>query len=196
MMRREIKNLCVFCGSSSGSNSLYLESAKELGRVMSHHKTNLVYGGGGVGIMGALATTVKEGSQRVIGVIPNKIFEMVKHINHDEDELIIVPDMHKRKQKMYELSDAFVALPGGVGTLEEFVEILTWLQLGYHTKPIGLLNTNNYYSLLIDFFTHMVTEGFLKERLLSTLIVESDATVLLERLSSVEIALEAKISSH
>ncbi|MDX9939590.1 MAG: TIGR00730 family Rossman fold protein [Sphaerochaetaceae bacterium] len=191
---RKINTLCVFCGSSEGNDPAYLQSAAQFGLAMVKSGMDLVYGGGGKGIMGRLAATVKAGSRRVTGIIPTRIHEMVKHIEHDEDELIIVGDMHERKAAMYARADAFVALPGGIGTLEEVMEALTWLQLGYHDKPVGLLDTAGFFSHLTAFLSHMVDEGFLRSVLFDTLTVDSDPMRLIERLQRVPLDLPAKIA--
>ncbi|MFA7641710.1 MAG: TIGR00730 family Rossman fold protein [Sphaerochaetaceae bacterium] len=191
---RKINTLCVFCGSSEGNDPAYLQSAAQFGLAMVKSGMDLVYGGGGKGIMGRIATTVKAGSRRVTGIIPTRIHEMVKHIEHDEDELIIVGDMHERKAAMYARADAFVALPGGIGTLEEVMEALTWLQLGYHDKPVGLLDTAGFFSHLTAFLSHMVDEGFLRSVLFDTLTVDSDPMRLIERLQRVPLDLPAKIA--
>lgn len=191
---RKINTLCVFCGSSEGNDPAYLQSAEQFGSAMVKSGMDLVYGGGGKGIMGRLAATVKAGSRRVTGIIPTRIHEMVKHIEHDEDELIIVGDMHERKAAMYARADAFVALPGGIGTLEEVMEALTWLQLGYHDKPVGLLDTAGFFSHLTAFLSHMVDEGFLRSVLFDTLTVDSDPMRLIERLQRVPLDLPAKIA--
>jgi uncharacterized protein (TIGR00730 family) len=190
---RTIDTLCVFCGSSEGIDPVYASNAAEFGGAMARHHVNLVYGGGGKGLMGILAAKVKAGSRTVTGVIPTKIYEMVKHIDHVEDELIIVQDMHERKAAMYERSDAFVAMPGGIGTLEEVMEALTWLQLGYHDKPVGLLDINGFFSHLVRFLEHMVEQGFLRQVLLDTLVVEPDPDRLIDRLRTVPVNLPAKI---
>jgi len=191
---RKINTLCVFCGSSEGNDPAYLQSAAQFGLAMVKSGMDLVYGGGGKGIMGRLAATVKAGSRRVTGIIPTRIHEMVKHIEHDEDELIIVGDMHERKAAMYARADAFVALPGGIGTLEEVMEALTWLQLGYHDKPVGLLDTAGFFSHLTAFLSHMVDEGFLRSVLFDTLTVDSDPMRLIARLQRVPLDLPAKIA--
>ncbi|MDD3940896.1 MAG: TIGR00730 family Rossman fold protein [Sphaerochaetaceae bacterium] len=191
---RKINTLCVFCGSSEGNDPAYLQSAEQFGSAMVNSGMDLVYGGGGKGIMGRLAATVKAGSRRVTGIIPTRIHEMVKHIEHDEDELIIVGDMHERKAAMYARADAFVALPGGIGTLEEVMEALTWLQLGYHDKPVGLLDTAGFFSHLTAFLSHMIDEGFLRSVLFDTLTVDSDPMRLIERLQRVPLDLPAKIA--
>lgn len=191
--QRSIKTICVFCGSSDGNDPAYLESAVAFGEAMNRTRLDLVYGGGGRGIMGKLASTVKSGSGRVTGVIPTKIYDMVKHIEHDEDELIVVQDMHQRKAAMYKRADAFVALPGGIGTLEEVMEALTWLQLGYHDKPVGLLDTNGFFTHLMQFLAHMVDQGFLREVLYEAVVVESDPEQLINRLKSVPLHLPSKL---
>jgi hypothetical protein len=190
---RTIGTLCVFCGSSDGNVPAYLEGAAALALAMSRRNINLVYGGGGRGLMGKVAATLKEANGTVTGIIPTRLYDMVKHIEHVEDELIVVSDMHARKATMYERSDAFIALPGGIGTLEEVMEALTWLQLGYHCKPIGLLNTEGFYDSLIDLLRHMVDQGFLRKILFDALVVSADPDDLLEKLCSVDLDLPVKI---
>ena len=190
---RIIKNLCVFCGSSNGNDEIYRNSVVTLAQTMAMRHINLVYGGGGRGLMGAMAATLQHTPVTVTGIIPTRLFDMVKHIEHNEDELVIVSDMHERKATMYNRSDAFVALPGGIGTLEEVMEALTWLQLGYHNKPVGLLNIAGYYDKLLDFLRASVTAGFLQPALLEALIVTSDPNVLLDNLATVSLTLPLKI---
>ncbi|MDD4218767.1 MAG: TIGR00730 family Rossman fold protein [Sphaerochaetaceae bacterium] len=190
---RIIKNLCVFCGSSNGNNEIYHDAVVTLAQAMAQRSINLVYGGGGRGLMGIMAATLRDTPVSVTGIIPTKLYDMVKHIAHDEDELLIVSDMHEHKAIMYARSDAFIALPGGIGTLEEVMEALTWLQLGYHNKPVGLLNTNGYYDKLLEFLNHAVASGFLQQTLLETLIVTADASRLLEELSTAALILPLKI---
>lgn len=157
-----MKNICVFCGSSFGTKQIYRESAKTLGTMMADQKKNLIYGGGKVGLMGTVADAVMENGGEVIGVIPEFLYN--KEVGHEQlTELIIVQSMHERKQKMAELADAFVALPGGMGTLEELAEISTWIQLGLIKKPIGILNTDGFYDHLFAQFDHMVDQGFVKQ---------------------------------
>lgn len=191
--RRVIRNLCVFCGSSKGNDEIYRDSVVSLAQTMAARNINLVYGGGGRGLMGVMAATLRDTPVTVTGIIPTKLYDMVKHIEHNEDELLIVSGMHERKATMYERSDAFVALPGGIGTLEEVMEALTWLQLGYHNKPVGLLNVAGYYDKLLEFLTGSVTAGFLQPALLDTLIVASDANALLDQLSTIPLVLPHKI---
>jgi hypothetical protein len=156
-----MKRITVFCGASSGNDSIYHEQAVRVGQTLVKQKIGLVYGAGRIGIMGAVAEGVLGAGGEAIGVIPK--FLCSKEIAHDGlTELILVDTMHERKAKMHELSDGIIALPGGFGTLEELFEMLTWAQLGLHKKPIGLLNTNGYYDALIALIQNMVDSGFLK----------------------------------
>lgn len=156
-----MNNICVFCGSSFGNDPLFKEEASRLGRMMAADDKTLVYGGGNVGLMGAIADAVMNAGGRVIGVIPD--FLMRKEVGHlGLTELVVVRSMHERKQKMAELADAFVAMPGGFGTLEEVAEILTWVQLGIIKKPVALFNMNGFYDLLLAQLDTMVKQGFLK----------------------------------
>ena len=157
-----IKTISVYCGSSLGKDKIYLDKAKELGEVIIENQMNLVYGGGNIGLMGVIANTVLQLGGRVTGVLPH--FLNKKEVgNLDVDELILVESMHERKKTISDLSDGFIAMPGGFGTLEEVAEMLTWTQLGLSIKPIGLLNVNGYYDNLLAQFNHMVEEGFLKK---------------------------------
>jgi uncharacterized protein (TIGR00730 family) len=156
-----MKSICVFCGSSSGGAPAYRESAQALGQELVRRGLRLVYGGGNVGLMGVLADTVMREGGEAIGVIPRAL--RAKEVAHLAlTQLRVVGSMHERKALMAELCDAFLALPGGFGTLEEFCEVLTWAQLGLHAKPCGLLNVNGYYDPLLKLFDHAVTEGFLR----------------------------------
>jgi uncharacterized protein (TIGR00730 family) len=151
----------VFCGSSAGNHTEYRAAAEELGAELARRKIGLVYGGGNVGLMGALADAVLKAGGEAIGVIPENL--VAREVGHKGlTRLHIVDSMHERKALMAELSDAFVALPGGFGTFEEFCEIVTWSQLGLHEKPCGILNVEGYYSPLLAMFDHAVKEGFLK----------------------------------
>ena len=161
-----IKKLCIFCGSSSGNNPKYLELTKKLGKILVDKNIELVYGAGSVGIMGHLADSVLEDGGMVTGVIPRDLFrEEVEHKNLTH--LIKVDNMHERKKKMYELSDAFAALPGGFGTLDEFFEILTWRQLKLHPKPIYLFNFDNFFAHLIEHINFADKEGLISSADLS-----------------------------
>jgi len=158
----EISTISVYCGSSLGKDKVYMEMAALLGQAIYNRGINLVYGGGNVGLMGVIANTVLQLGGKVTGVLPH--FLNKKEVgNLDIDELILVDSMHQRKQKISELSDAFIAMPGGFGTLEEVAEMLTWTQLGLSRKPVGLFNINGFYDLLLNQFDKMVDEGFLKE---------------------------------
>ncbi len=156
-----MKRVCVFCGSSPGANPAYLEAARRMGRTLARRGLGLVYGGGGVGLMAAVADAALEEGGQVIGVIPRAL--QLRELAHSGlTALHVVGSMHERKAKMAELSHGFVALPGGMGTLEEFAEILTWAQLGLHERPCGLLDVAGYYASLVAFFDHAEAEGFLK----------------------------------
>ncbi|QSE98153.1 LOG family protein [Fulvivirga lutea] len=155
-----MKNICVFCGSSFGNSPAYKNSAIELGELLAQKKYRLVYGGGNVGLMGVIADTVIKCGGEVIGVIPE--FLQQREVGHTGlTELIVVDSMHQRKMKMAELADAFIAMPGGFGTLEELAEITTWVQLNLMNKPIGVLNVNGYYNHLQEFIGKMNKEKFI-----------------------------------
>ncbi|EFL51364.1 conserved hypothetical protein [Solidesulfovibrio fructosivorans JJ]] len=158
-----MQSVCIFCGSSSGLDPAYVDAATRLGRVLAEERITLVYGGACVGLMGAVADATLAAGGKAIGVLPD--FLRRKELAHPRlTELHVVTSMHERKARMAELSDGFIALPGGMGTLEEFCEIITWAQLGLHTKPCGLLNVQNYYEPLLHFVDRMTTEGFIKEK--------------------------------
>lgn len=177
--------LCIFCGSNAGSNPVYLEAATRLGRTLAEAGIGLVYGGASVGLMGAVANAALEAGGEVIGVIPRSLWE--KEVAHTGlDDLRIVDSMHQRKALMAELSDGFIALPGGVGTLEELFEVWTWAQLGHHQKPCSLLNINGYYERLAAFLDHMVDEAFVKAPHREMLIVEQDIDALLAAIDGYE----------
>ena len=150
----QIKTVCVYCGSGSGSNPRFVEAAIALGKVFAENNIRLVYGGGSVGLMGAVAKSVLDHGGTVTGIIPDFLANR-ERMNPNLTELVVTPDMHERKRLMFERSDAFVALPGGVGTLEELVEQMTWQQLGRHTKPVLLANIDNFWEPLIALLTHM-----------------------------------------
>src|SRR5574343_577634 len=178
-----MKSICVYCGSSPGRQPIYADAADSLAAALVKRNLRLIYGGAGIGIMGRLADQVLQLGGEVIGVIPKALAH--KEIAHANlTELHITSSMHERKMLMAELSDGFIALPGGIGTLEELFEIWTWAQLGFHHKPCGLLNVNNYYDALIEFLDHMQTEHFVKAHHREMLMVEIDADSLLERFSS------------
>lgn len=175
----EIHKLAVFCGSSEGNKAEYLQSTIALAQGMHRHRMGLVYGGGNRGLMGKLAFTVHNLGEHVLGILPEKLDREDIRSGSVEDELIITPTMHERKALMYEKADAFVALPGGIGTFEEILEVYTWLQLGYHHKPVALFNVEGYYDLLYKMLEHSVAEGFLRKSHFEALIIEEDAERLL-----------------
>lgn len=171
--------ICVFSGSSSGARPDYEQAACRLGEALVKHGYDLVYGGANVGLMAALANTVLDCGGHVIGVIPEALVQ--KEVAHrGVSELRIVASMHERKATMASLADGFIALPGGLGTLEELFEILTWAQLGLHAKPCGLLNVSGYYDHIVEFLDYAVTQRFLKAAHRSMLAVESEPEALLK----------------
>src|SRR2546430_11291503 len=155
-----IRTVCVYCGSSSGTDPAFVEAARELGRILAENRVRLVYGGGTVGLMGALATAVLDHGGEVTGVIPEFLTTRERKLTRAQ-EIIVTRDMHERKRVMFERADAFVALPGGIGTLEETIEQMTWAQLGRHKKPILLANIKGFWDSLIDVFAHMDRSGFI-----------------------------------
>ncbi|OHB90427.1 MAG: Rossman fold protein, TIGR00730 family [Planctomycetes bacterium RIFCSPHIGHO2_02_FULL_40_12] len=176
----KIKRLCVYCGSSSGRQPDYSIAAGQLARAMVRKNIDLVYGGASIGIMGEIADAVLKEGGNVIGIIPKDLF--VKEVVHTGlTELREVASMHERKLLMAELSDGFVALPGGFGTFEEILEIITWSQLGMHQKPCGLLNVRRYYDRLIDFLDHAVSERFIKKIHRSIVLIEECPDALLAK---------------
>ncbi len=173
------KRICVFAGSSPGRQPQYVEAAQQLGEELCARGYDLVYGGGRVGLMGTVADSVLGHGGQVIGVIPEALTE--KEVAHRGlTDLRIVTSMHERKALMAELSTAFIALPGGLGTLEELFEVLTWVQLGIHTKPCGLVNVGGYFNGLLEFISHAVEERFLKPDHQSMILVDSDIKALLD----------------
>ncbi|MCE2660464.1 MAG: TIGR00730 family Rossman fold protein [Rubrivivax sp.] len=173
--------VCVYCGSRPGADPAYAAAAQAVGGRIGQRGWSLVYGGGNVGLMGIVADAALKAGARAIGVIPRALME--REVGHQRlTEQHVVDNMHQRKQMMAERADAFVALPGGIGTLEELYEVWTWYQLGYHRKPIGLLNVNGYYDQLLGFMRHSVQQGFLGQEQLDMVDVDTDAAVLLERL--------------
>lgn len=175
-------NLCVYCGSRAGALPAYAEAARTLGHLIGIGGHGLVYGGGNVGLMGIVADAALAAGARVVGVIPQAL--MQREVGHTAlSEQHVVPDMHVRKRMMAEHADAFVALPGGIGTLEELYEVWTWRQLGYHDKPIGLLNVGGFYDQLLGFMDHCVAQGFLDAAQRDAVRVDTDPARLLQRLS-------------
>src|SRR5579862_5553391 len=160
--RNLMKKIGVFCGSNTGNNPLYAETAKQLAISMAHAGITLVYGGANVGLMGVLADNILKNNGYVVGVIPKSLVEV--EIAHQHlTELHTVNSMHERKAMIADISDGFIMLPGGPGSLDEFFETLTWAQLGYHSKPCGILNVCNYYNYLLKFLDHAVEQGFIKQ---------------------------------
>lgn len=177
-----MKSICVFCGSNPGTNPAYAAAARELGTLLAKSNITLVYGGGNVGLMGIVADASLAAGGKVIGVIPD--FLMRKEVGHAGlTRMEIVETMHERKQKMADLSDGFIALPGGMGTLEEMAEILTWGQLGLHQKPFGLMNTAGYYQSLIQMFDQMVQEQFLHSENRSMVLTSDEPADLLQKMA-------------
>ncbi|GGL71842.1 cytokinin riboside 5'-monophosphate phosphoribohydrolase [Microlunatus endophyticus] len=176
--------ICVFCGSSPGRIPAYADAAAGLGRILAGRGIGLVYGGATVGTMGVIADAVLEAGGEVHGVIPTQLFE--REIAHTGlTQLHEVGNMHQRKALMAELADGFIALPGGAGTLEELFEVWTWSQLGLHSKPIGLLDVEGFYSRMTPFLDHIVAEGFLRSRYRDAIQIDADATRLLDKLAGV-----------
>ena len=168
-----MKRICVFCGSNPGNNPVFLRTAESLGRFLAQNDVELVFGGGSVGLMGKIADTVLAEGGRVIGVIPKSLAD--KEVAHEGlTELQIVDSMHTRKAMMEELSDGFIALPGGFGTFEELCEIITWAQLGFHSKPCGFLNVDGYYDPLIDLFDKATAERFVHPEHRKLVLIEKD----------------------
>lgn len=177
------RRLCVFLGSSPGRSDVYRAAAQHLGALLAGRGIGLVYGGGAVGLMGVIADSVCAAGGEVIGVIP----EALRAREHDHQgitELHVVKTMHERKAMMAKLADGFIVLPGGIGTFEEMFEVWTWAQLGYHEKPVGLLDVAGFYSPLSTFIDHVVDEGFLQQRHRAMLMIEDDAPALLDRMAA------------
>ncbi|MBM3364087.1 MAG: TIGR00730 family Rossman fold protein [Betaproteobacteria bacterium] len=180
-----MQRLCVYCGSAAGHDAVYAKAARELGLAIAQRGMSLVYGGGHVGLMGIVADAALAAGAKVTGVIPTALMD--SEVGHTQlTELRVVKDMHERKALMAELADGFVALPGGIGTLEELFEVITWLQLGYHRKPVGLLNTQGFYDDLLRMLNKQRDTGFLKPAHHALLITEADTAALLDRLMAFE----------
>ena len=174
-------NVCVYCGSATGNRSEYVQAARELGALLGNRQIRLIFGGGSVGLMGVLADAVLAAGGKVIGVIPRGL--RTAELAHEGlTEMIEVETMHARKQRMVELADAFIALPGGIGTMDELFETWTWLQLGIHAKPVGLLNVGGYFDPLLKFLGQMCDRGFLHKAHFESLMIDNDAKDLLSRL--------------
>jgi uncharacterized protein (TIGR00730 family) len=185
-----VKTICINLGSNPGNDRLYVENTIILAKTLVYNDYRVVYGGADVGLMGVLANTIIKHKGQIIGVIPRDIAGKVGHKNLDR--LIVVNTLHERKQKMFELSDAFIALPGGYGTLEEIFEILTWAQLGYHNKPMGFFTIKNYYTKLEEFLDNAVTEGFIKKEHRNMIVFEKDADELIKKMKEIKVPLVSK----
>jgi uncharacterized protein (TIGR00730 family) len=179
-----MQRVCVFCGSSVGGSGEYAAAARAMGFALVARGLSLVYGGGQVGLMGVIADAVLEAGGEAIGVIPHAL--NAREIAHPRlTALHVVDSMHERKAKMAEMSDAFIALPGGFGTYEEFFEVVTWTQLGVHKKPCGLLNVDGFYDPIVEFLDHAVREQFIRRVHRETVLMDSDPARLLDALSRV-----------
>ena len=186
-----IQNICVYCGSSFGRQPIYTEMAQALGELLAEREIRLIYGGAKVGLMGVVADAALSKGGEVIGVIPHLLVN--QEVAHDGlTDLIITDSMHTRKMRMAELADAFIALPGGWGTLDEMFEVLTWAQLGFHKKPCGLLNVAGYYEGLKQFFKHTVDEAFVRSSNYDLLLIESEPKILLDRLMHHQVTASSK----
>jgi uncharacterized protein (TIGR00730 family) len=180
-----LKTVCIYAGSMEGARPEYRAGAAQFARLLASDGIGVVYGGGRAGLMGAVADAAREAGGRVTGVIPRQLVD--REVAHqDLDDLRVVSSMHERKALMAELADAFVAIPGGIGTLEELVEVFTWAQLGMHRKPVALLDLGGYYRGLVSFFDHATAEGFLRPATREMLLVEDDPATMIERLRAYE----------
>jgi uncharacterized protein (TIGR00730 family) len=186
----KLTSICVYCGSAPGHDPAYLETARRLGADLAKAGIRLIYGGGDVGLMGAVARAVIDNGGSVTGIIPTFLMRRERMLTAVE-ELIVTADMHERKQIMFERADAFVALPGGVGTLEELVEQLTWAQLGQHKKPIILANTNGFWDRFLDLIGHMHAEGFIRSELPVSYTVVNEAEDIVQTVRDLLAAREA-----
>ncbi len=185
-MSRTFRRICVYCGSSGGVDEAYFEAARQVGAELANRGITVVYGGGRVGLMGAVADAALEAGGEVIGVITSKLVTL--EVGHEAlSELFVVDSMHARKMMMAQLADAFIALPGGFGTLEELFEATTWAQLNYHKKPVGLLDVRGYYGALVAFMEHAVAEGFIREVHAGLVTVGHAIGPLLEQLAEAEV---------
>ncbi|KGV14489.1 TIGR00730 family Rossman fold protein [Burkholderia pseudomallei] len=176
-----MNSVCVYCGSANGAKPVYADAARAFGRALANAGLTLVYGGGRVGLMGVIADEVIASGGRAIGIITELLYD--KEVGHTGlTELHVVPDMHHRKKMMAELADAFVAMPGGAGTLEEFFEVYTWAQLGYHRKPVALYNVDAFYQPLITLLEHTVDEGFMQRTYFDALCIDAAPDALIDQL--------------
>lgn len=181
----KFKRVCVFCGSNSGYRQIFSDAALDLGRQLVEKKMDLVYGGGSIGLMGLVAQTVHDGGSHVLGIIPTALLS-VEISGHAVGEVLVVSDMHERKAEMAKKADAFIALPGGYGTMEELLEMITWAQLGIHNKPVGLLNVDGYYDFLLRLFDKGVEEGFINSSARNIVISADNAKQLIQKMEEYE----------
>jgi len=180
-----VKRICVYCGSAVGASSVYVQMAEKLAIELVKRNIELVYGGAQVGVMGSIANSVLAAGGSVIGVLPVGLFRT--EVPHDGlTQLIEVSSLHERKAKMAEISDAFIALPGGLGTLEELFEILTWAQLGLHKNPVGILNVNGFYDKMLGYLDHAVAEKFIRLQHREMILVDADIESMFEKFSQYE----------
>ena len=186
-----VQSVCVFCGSNKGAGAVYADAARSLAHAMARSGLRLVYGGGSIGLMGVLAEAALAEGVDVTGVAPRRLLER-EVVHGNLTRLHVVESMHERKAKMAELSDAFIALPGGYGTLDELFEALTWTQLGYHCKPCGLLNVAGFFDRLADYLDHALAEGFLTRQHREMLVVADDPDLMIETLRSVRLPQTSK----
>jgi hypothetical protein len=181
-----MNSICVYCGSSLGARESYRRAAEALGQELARRGLTLVYGGGNVGLMGAMADAALAAGGKVIGVIPQALLD--KELGHDGlSELRVVASMHERKAQMAELADGFIAMPGGFGTLEEFCEITTWTQLGFHRKPCGLLNVEGFYDSLLAFLDHATDDGFIWQLHRDIVLSDHRPAALIDRLAALHL---------
>jgi uncharacterized protein (TIGR00730 family) len=183
-----VRSICVYCGSGPGEHQAYAAAARSLGRSLAEHGIRLVYGGGGLGLMGEVARATLESGGSVTGIIPDFLMER-EHMLREVTDLLVTSDMHERKRLMFEQSDAFVALPGGIGTLEELVEQLTWAQLGRHTKPIVVANINGFWTPFLSLLQHMRSQAFIRPDLDVRFGVVSDASEIVPRVMELHAAM-------
>jgi uncharacterized protein (TIGR00730 family) len=181
-----LKRICIFCGTSAGASPVYREKARQIGEILASLSIGIVYGGGSVGLMGAMAEAGQRAGAEVIGIITKDLLD-IEVANKAIPRLCVVGSMHERKSLMADLSDGFIALPGGFGTLEEFMEVVTWSQLGVHRKPCGLLNVNGYYDFLLNMCDHAVKEGFITPIDRQLIVADSDPQSLIDRLNKFDV---------
>ena len=191
----KISSIAVFCGSGIGNNPLYKEHARQLGTWMAKNDITLIYGGASIGMMGAVADAVLENGGKVIGVIPS-FLDQKEIVHHQLTELVRVDSMHERKVKMYDMSDAIVAIPGGFGTMDELFETLTWVQLGLHAKPVGVLNTDGFYTHLLHQMDHMVEKGFVRAMDRNRIVVAEEVDAFIHGLLTIDVKQHVPVITH